>query len=123
MCVIQTRKRSKLPSKRKTVRVDTDGVIERVKELFRGHRDLILGFNTFLPKGHEITLCLRMSNLNKSNTLVYKEVAALYQNHPDAASTHAFARNSMFRDRSSAMPTLRRVQVEKVCLQFLCPFL
>ena len=37
-------------------RVDTDGVIERVKELFRGHRDLILGFNTFLPKGHEITL-------------------------------------------------------------------
>jgi len=55
------------------------------------------------------------------------QVAALYQNHPDllegfihflpeattAASTHAFARNSMFRDRSSAMPTLRRVHVEK----------
>jgi paired amphipathic helix protein Sin3a len=27
----------------------------RVKELFKGHRDLILGFNTFLPKGYEIT--------------------------------------------------------------------
>lgn len=30
--------------------INTEGVIKRVKELFRGHRDLILGFNTFLPK-------------------------------------------------------------------------
>lgn len=37
-------------------RIDTTGVISRVKELFKGHRDLILGFNTFLPKGYEITL-------------------------------------------------------------------
>ncbi|KAI3818168.1 hypothetical protein L1987_11971 [Smallanthus sonchifolius] len=37
-------------------RVDTTGVIARVKELFRGHRELILGFNTFLPKGYEIVL-------------------------------------------------------------------
>lgn len=28
----------------------------RVKELFKGHRDLILGFNTFLPSGYEIKL-------------------------------------------------------------------
>jgi histone deacetylase complex regulatory component SIN3 len=27
-----------------------------VKELFKGNRELILGFNTFLPKGFEITL-------------------------------------------------------------------
>ncbi|KAL2543109.1 Paired amphipathic helix protein Sin3-like 4 [Abeliophyllum distichum] len=40
----------------KAQRTDTSGVIERVKELFKGHRDLILGFNTFLPKGYEITL-------------------------------------------------------------------
>lgn len=26
----------------------------RVKELFKGNRDLILGFNNFLPKGYEI---------------------------------------------------------------------
>lgn len=32
------------------------GVIARVKELFKGYRQLILGFNTFLPKGFEITL-------------------------------------------------------------------
>lgn len=37
-------------------RVNTAGVIARVKELFKGHSNLILGFNTFLPKGSEITL-------------------------------------------------------------------
>ncbi|KAG0503340.1 hypothetical protein HPP92_003412 [Vanilla planifolia] len=40
----------------KSQRIDTGGVIMRVKELFKGHRDLILGFNTFLPKGYEIKL-------------------------------------------------------------------
>lgn len=42
----------------KAQRIDTAGVIARVKELFKGHRNLILGFNTFLPKGYEITLPL-----------------------------------------------------------------
>ncbi|KAK6155145.1 hypothetical protein DH2020_009393 [Rehmannia glutinosa] len=40
----------------KAQRIDTAGVIGRVKELFKGHPNLILGFNTFLPKGYEITL-------------------------------------------------------------------
>lgn len=31
-------------------------MIARVKELFKGHNHLIYGFNTFLPKGFEITL-------------------------------------------------------------------
>ncbi|CAK9308573.1 unnamed protein product [Citrullus colocynthis] len=39
----------------KAQRIDTVGVIARVKQLFKGHRDLILGFNTFLPKGYAIT--------------------------------------------------------------------
>ncbi|CAG9466619.1 unnamed protein product [Pedinophyceae sp. YPF-701] len=38
----------------KSNRIDTLGVIERVKLLFKGYPDLILGFNTFLPKGYEI---------------------------------------------------------------------
>jgi len=37
-------------------RIDTNGVIERIKVLFKGYRDLLLGFNTFLPKGYKITL-------------------------------------------------------------------
>ncbi|GER32296.1 paired amphipathic helix protein Sin3-like 4 [Striga asiatica] len=36
--------------------IDTTGVIRRVKELFKGYKDLILGFNAFLPKDYEITL-------------------------------------------------------------------
>ena len=34
--------------------IDTPGVIERVLQLFHGHRMLILGFNTFLPPGYTI---------------------------------------------------------------------
>ncbi|KAI8102953.1 hypothetical protein M9434_005744 [Picochlorum sp. BPE23] len=36
--------------------IDTAGVIKKVKNLFYGHSELILGFNTFLPKGYEIKL-------------------------------------------------------------------
>ncbi|XP_010510993.1 PREDICTED: paired amphipathic helix protein Sin3-like 5 isoform X1 [Camelina sativa] len=40
----------------KAQRVDTNGVIGKVKDLFKGYDDLLLGFNTFLPKGFKITL-------------------------------------------------------------------
>ncbi|KAF1875223.1 hypothetical protein Lal_00007839 [Lupinus albus] len=154
----------------KAQRLDTTGVIARVKELFKGHRELILGFNTFLPKGYEITLplddeqppqkkpvefeeainfvnriktrfqgddrvyksFLDILNMyrkeNKTITEVYQEVAALFQDHHDlldefthflpdtsaAASTHyVTARNSMLRDRSSAVPTVRQMHADK----------
>ncbi|BBG94142.1 SIN3-like 4 [Prunus dulcis] len=123
-----------------------------------GHRELILGFNTFLPKGYEITLPLEDEQQppqkkpvefeeainfvnkiktrfqgddheNKSITEVYQEVAALFQEHSDllvefthflpdtsgTASIH-FApshRNAMLRDRSSAMPPMRQMHVDK----------
>lgn len=34
--------------------IDTTEVICRVSDLFRGHKELILGFNTFLPPGYNI---------------------------------------------------------------------
>ncbi|CAG0902947.1 unnamed protein product [Cyprideis torosa] len=34
--------------------IDLPGVIERVLGLFKGHPDLIVGFNTFLPNGYKI---------------------------------------------------------------------
>ncbi|KAG8654022.1 paired amphipathic helix protein Sin3-like 4 isoform X3 [Manihot esculenta] len=155
----------------KAQRIDTAGVIARVKELFKGHRDLILGFNTFLPKGYEITLplddeqppqkkpvefeeainfvnkiktrfqgddhvyksFLDILNMyrkeNKSITEVYQEVAMLFQDHndllkefthflPDSSATASAyyppsVRNSILRDRSSAMPTMRQMHVDK----------
>ena len=47
-------------------------MIERVKELFAGHRELILGFNTFLPKVWFATSCAHtcpcMQQLNQVST-------------------------------------------------------
>uniref|UniRef100_A0A8B9RCU9 SIN3 transcription regulator family member Aa n=1 Tax=Astyanax mexicanus TaxID=7994 RepID=A0A8B9RCU9_ASTMX len=37
-----------------TCNIDTPGVISRVSQLFKGHPDLIMGFNTFLPPGYKI---------------------------------------------------------------------
>ncbi len=38
----------------KSQSIDTPGVIARVSCLFRGHQELIVGFNTFLPPGYRI---------------------------------------------------------------------
>ncbi|KAL2519477.1 Paired amphipathic helix protein Sin3-like 4 [Abeliophyllum distichum] len=57
----------------KSQRIDTAGVIVRVKELFKGHRDLILGFNTFLPKGYEITFPSEDEPLLKKKPVEFEE--------------------------------------------------
>lgn len=36
--------------------IDTPGVIQRVSNLFKGHPDLIYGFNMFLPPGYKIEI-------------------------------------------------------------------
>jgi paired amphipathic helix protein Sin3a len=38
----------------KSQSIDTPGVISRVSHLFKGHPELIVGFNTFLPPGYKI---------------------------------------------------------------------
>eukprot|EP00047_Mylnosiga_fluctuans_P012588 m.27016 g.27016 ORF g.27016 m.27016 type:complete len:1120 (+) comp4360_c0_seq1:36-3395(+) len=38
----------------KSQSIDTPGVIRRVQELFEGHNDLVVGFNTFLPPGYKM---------------------------------------------------------------------
>lgn len=40
----------------KSQSIDTPGVIARVSSLFRGHPELIVGFNTFLPPGYKIEI-------------------------------------------------------------------
>mmetsp|Transcript_6575 Transcript_6575/g.13303 ORF Transcript_6575/g.13303 Transcript_6575/m.13303 type:complete len:1590 (+) Transcript_6575:983-5752(+) len=40
----------------KSQTIDTPGVIQHVCELFKGHDNLILGFNTFLPPGFKIEI-------------------------------------------------------------------
>lgn len=46
----------------KSQSIDTPGVIDRVSALFRGHPNLIQGFNTFLPPGYRIECSLDPSD-------------------------------------------------------------
>ncbi|XP_073300391.1 paired amphipathic helix protein Sin3-like 4 isoform X2 [Primulina huaijiensis] len=57
----------------KAQRVGTSGVILRVKELFKGHQHLILGFNAFLPVGYEITLPMEDEPLPKKKPVEFDE--------------------------------------------------
>ena len=75
--------------------LDTPGVISRVSNLFRGHPDLIVGFNTFLPPGFKIevnegdlnllgppqhTHALQQIVLQHKNATVSKYCISLYLN-------------------------------------------
>jgi len=44
--------------------IDTMGVINRVSELFDGHTELIVGFNTFLPPGYKIEMNATTDSIN-----------------------------------------------------------
>lgn len=76
-------------------RIDTAGVIVRVKELFKGHRDLILGFNTFLPKGYEITLPLEEEPLLKKKPVEFEE-AINFVNKIKVQTINCFTLHSSF---------------------------
>ncbi|WJX96335.1 hypothetical protein P8452_77554 [Trifolium repens] len=52
--------------------IDIRGVVAIVKELFKGHTNLILGFNAFLPKEYKITLPFQLHGHNKTGKKVKK---------------------------------------------------
>ncbi|KAK4481866.1 hypothetical protein RD792_012777 [Penstemon davidsonii] len=74
----------------KAQRIDTTGVIARVKEIFRGYRDLILGFNTFLPKGFEITLPPEDESILKKKPVEFDEAIGFTRFHGDDHVYKAF---------------------------------
>lgn len=74
------------------LRINTKGVIARVKELFEGHQELILGFNPFLPKGFEITLPLEGDQLHVKKPLEFEE-AVLFVNKIKVLMTLNLVRN------------------------------
>ncbi|GJZ69507.1 paired amphipathic helix protein Sin3-like protein 3, partial [Tanacetum coccineum] len=63
----------------KSQRINTKGVIAKVKELFKEHQELILGFNPFLPKGFEITLSREDEKRHAKKPLEYED-AILFVN-------------------------------------------
>merc|ERR1719410_1996563 len=50
----------------KSQSIDTPGVISRVSMLFKGHPELIVGFNTFLPPGYKIEVQTNDNNQGQS---------------------------------------------------------
>lgn len=52
----------------KSQSIDTPGVIQRVSNLFRGHPELIVGFNTFLPPGYKIEIHANEVNVSMPNS-------------------------------------------------------
>ncbi|KAF3599601.1 hypothetical protein F2Q69_00039334, partial [Brassica cretica] len=120
-------------------RIDTRGVIARVKELFKGHNHLIYGFNTFLPKEFEITL-IEEDEAPPKTTVEFEEainfvnkikVSILFEGHSDlleeftrflpaslpshSAAQHSRSQAQRYNDPRSGPPLIRQMQVEKVC--------
>eukprot|EP00002_Diphylleia_rotans_P027626 TRINITY_DN5549_c0_g1_i9.p1 TRINITY_DN5549_c0_g1~~TRINITY_DN5549_c0_g1_i9.p1 ORF type:complete len:1063 (-),score=209.23 TRINITY_DN5549_c0_g1_i9:1171-4359(-) len=58
----------------KSQSIDTIGIIQRIKELFNGHRDLIIGFNRFLPQGFFI-------DVEDTNVSVSREISPPENDH------------------------------------------
>ncbi|CAG7902491.1 unnamed protein product [Brassica rapa] len=68
-------------SKTKTLEYQLVDIL-RVKQLFKGNRELILGFNTFLPNGFEITLLSEEHDQPSSKKPVQFEEAISFVNTP-----------------------------------------
>ncbi|KAL5057099.1 hypothetical protein RYX36_028703 [Vicia faba] len=67
-------------------RIDIEGVMERVKKLFKRHTELLLKFNNFLPDGFEIQSSPKKSNMpviNKEDVDKYLDkVKIRFQHQP-----------------------------------------
>ncbi|PNX73424.1 paired amphipathic helix protein SIN3 4-like, partial [Trifolium pratense] len=66
----------------KAFEINTIGVRSRVNELFKGHKDLILGFNNFLPNGYKMDDGVDASqNLTRNDALGFLQaVKVAFQN-------------------------------------------
>lgn len=73
-------------------RIDTPGVISRVSNLFKGHPDLIVGFNTFLPPGYKIEVqANEIISVHQPGQGVLSFSTA--DNSPPAIKPHSYAVN------------------------------
>ncbi|KAB5525945.1 hypothetical protein PHYPO_G00146050 [Pangasianodon hypophthalmus] len=67
----------------KSQSIDTPGVINRVSQLFKGHPDLIMGFNTFLPPGYKIEVQTNdMVNVGQARSVTSRHMVFQYRTSP-----------------------------------------
>ena len=79
--------------------IDANGVIVRVVHLFKGHRNLILGFNAFLPKTHHIDPNIQ-------------DFSRWAQNLP-GASSHTEVSSGSYSIGSGTMPAIQQPQYSR----------
>lgn len=101
--------------------LDTPGVIAKVSELFKGHNNLILGFNAFLPPGFQIEIPPEETPIVQTSNNVDFDAAISYvtkiknrfSDHPDTYKTFLNVLHSYQKEQT----TIRRVY-EQVAVLF-----
>ncbi|CAK8536904.1 unnamed protein product [Lathyrus sativus] len=77
-------------------------MLERVKELFEGHRELLLKFNTFLPEEFEITPPQEKPNVDIEYAKKYlAKVKTRFQHDPDVYQSFLAIMN-MYRNKEKS---------------------
>ncbi|RNA33806.1 Paired amphipathic helix Sin3a [Brachionus plicatilis] len=93
----------------KSQAIDTPGVISRVSTLFKGHNDLIEGFNTFLPPGYKIEIqandLVHYTAPNSSmSTLVNQNVVVKPKNVQQTMSASAIVPATLVTNNGTQLP-------------------
>lgn len=81
----------------KSQSIDTPGVITRVSHLFKGHPELIVGFNTFLPPGYKIEV--------QANEQGYAFQVSVSMPSPTATHTHTLSHQHCINVGSAPIPS------------------
>ncbi|KAL5469519.1 hypothetical protein EMCRGX_G030782 [Ephydatia muelleri] len=92
----------------KSQSIDTPGVISRVSNLFKGHPDLIVGFNTFLPPGFKIEVNHNEINISgpAQHTHALQRIAMQHNSANAAAALAAqSAAQSLMQAATTPQPT------------------
>ena len=91
----------------KSQSIDTPGVIQRVSTLFKGHPELIVGFNTFLPPGYKIEIHsndqVNVSMPNSTN-VVLMSTTPVVPHQPNAVATSAIVTGPGVHQLSANLP-------------------
>uniref|UniRef100_A0A8C7Z7D2 Paired amphipathic helix protein Sin3a n=1 Tax=Oryzias sinensis TaxID=183150 RepID=A0A8C7Z7D2_9TELE len=98
----------------KSQSIDTPGVINRVSQLFKGHPDLIMGFNTFLPPGYKIEIKNNRLNLLQSHTPVSSTPSSgpPLQNNQPVEFNHAINYVNKIKNRFQGQPDIYKAFLE-----------
>uniref|UniRef100_A0A8C7L3Q0 Paired amphipathic helix protein Sin3a n=1 Tax=Oncorhynchus kisutch TaxID=8019 RepID=A0A8C7L3Q0_ONCKI len=96
----------------KSQSIDTPGVISRVSQLFKGHPDLIMGFNTFLPPGYKIEVATNdLVNVTTPGQIHHITPHGISNNQP-VEFNHAINYVNKIKNRFQGQPDIYKAFLE-----------